>query len=194
MIFIRPSIHGWIIFILCASMKVPIPINNVLFENFPPLLLLLLLLSPLAFLAVCFPLFVCDGVVAMDGIISSSSSFATRAREKVMSGEDQEAAGGGGGGGGEGGTKSDTLLSLESLPALYPVHYLAFDSQAFIDDVINAVSEVSIALFVIPLAPLPILQGRLLLGFLRAYRIGDIHICRAMFVGSFFRAMNAESP
>jgi hypothetical protein len=126
----------------------------------------------------------------MDGIISSSSSsFATRAQEKVMSGEDQETAGGG-----EGGTKSDTLLSLESLPALYPVHYLAFDSQAFIDDVINAVSEVSIALFVIPLAPLPILQGRLLLGFLRAYRIGDIHICRAMFVGSFLRAKNAESP
>jgi hypothetical protein len=117
---------------------------------------------------------------------SSSSSFAIRAHEKVMSREDQGAAGGGGGGGGgEGGTKSDTLLSLESLPALYPVHYLAFDSQAFIDDVINAVSEVSIALFVIPLAPLPILQGRLLLGFLRACRIGDIHICRAMFVGSF---------
>jgi len=134
--------------------------------------------------------FVCDGVVAMDGIISSSSSFATRAQEKVMSGEDQEAAGVGG----EGGTKSDTLLSLESLPALYPVHYLAFDSQAFIDDVINAVSEVSIALFVIPLAPLPILQDRLLLGFLLAYRIGDIHICRAMFVGSFLRAKNAESP
>ncbi len=129
----------------------------------------------------------------MDGIISSSSSsFAIRAHEKVMSGEDQGAAGGGGGG--EGGTKSDTLPSLESLPALYPVHYLAFDSQAFIDDVINAVSEVSIALFVIPHAPLPILQGRLLLGFLRAYRIGDIHICRAMFVGSFLRAMNAESP
>lgn len=134
-------------------------------------------------------MFVCDGVVAMDGIISSSSSFATRAQE-VMSGEDQEAAGVGG----EGGTKSDTLLSLESLPALYPVHYLAFDSQAFIDDVINAVSEVSIALFVIPLAPLPILQDRLLLGFLLAYRIGDIHICRAMFVGSFLRAKNAESP
>jgi hypothetical protein len=130
----------------------------------------------------------------MDGIISSSSSsFAIRAHEKVMSGEDQGAAGGGGGEG-EGGTKSDTLLSLESLPALYPVHYLAFDSQAFIDDVINAVSEVSIALFVIPLARLPIFQGRLLLGFLRAYRIGDIHIFRAMFVGSFLRAMNAESP
>jgi hypothetical protein len=127
----------------------------------------------------------------MDGIISSSSSFATRAQEKVMSGEDQEAAAGVGG---EGGTKSDTLLSLESLPALYPVHYLAFDSQAFIDDVINAVSEVSIALFVIPLAPLPILQDRLLLGFLRACRIGDIHICQAMFVGSFLRTKNAESP
>lgn len=125
----------------------------------------------------------------MDGIISSSSSFATRAQEKVMSGEDQEAAGVGG----EGGTKSDTLLSLESLPALYPVHYLAFDSQAFIDDVINAVSEVSIALFVIPLAPLPILQDRLLLGFLRAYRIGDIHICWPMFVGNFLRAKNEDS-
>jgi hypothetical protein len=163
MIFIRPSIHGWIFFILDASMKVPIPINNVLFENFPPLLL-----PPLVFLAVCFALCLCHGVVAMDEIISSSSSFAIRAHEKVMSGEDQGAGGGGGGGGGgEGGIKSDTLLSLESLPVLYPVHYLAFDSQAFIDDVINAVSEVSIALFVIPLAPLPILQGRLLLGFLR---------------------------
>jgi hypothetical protein len=140
MIFIRPSIHGWIFFILDASMKAPIPINNVLFENFPPLLLLLL--PPLVFLAVCFPLCLCDGVVAMDGIFSSSSSFAIRAQEKVMIGEDQGAAAGGGG---EGGTKSDTLLSLESLPALYPVHYLAFDSQAFIDDVINAVSEFSMS-------------------------------------------------
>jgi hypothetical protein len=59
-----------------------------------------------------------------------------------MSGEDQETAGGG-----EGGTKSDTLLSLESLPALYPVHYLAFDSQAFIDDVINAVIQISTEYF-----------------------------------------------
>jgi len=147
MIFFRQSIHGWIFFILDASMKAPIPINNVLFENFPPLLLLLLLLlPPLVFLAVCVPLCLCDGVVAMDGIFSSSSSFAMRAQEKVMIGEDQgAAAGGGGGGGGEGGTKSDTLLSLESLPALYPVHYLAFDSQAFIDDVINAVSEFSMS-------------------------------------------------
>jgi len=144
MIFIRQSIHGWIFFILDASTKVPIPINNVLFENFPPLLLLLL--PPLVFPAVCFPLCLCDGVVAMDGIFSSSSSFAIRAQEKVMIGEDQVAAAGGrGGGGGEGGTKSDTLLSLESLPALYPVHYLAFDSQAFIDDVINAVSEFSMS-------------------------------------------------
>ncbi|CAK9209371.1 unnamed protein product [Sphagnum troendelagicum] len=80
----------------------------------------------------------------MDRIISSSSSsFATRAQEKVMSAEDQEAAGVGG----EGGTKSDTLLSLESLPALYPVHYLAFDSQAFIDDVINAVIQISTEYF-----------------------------------------------
>jgi hypothetical protein len=55
MIFIRESIHGWIFFILNASMKVPIPINNVLFENFPPLLLL----PPLAFLAVCLPLCSC---------------------------------------------------------------------------------------------------------------------------------------
>ncbi|CAM6012769.1 unnamed protein product [Sphagnum balticum] len=80
----------------------------------------------------------------MDGIISSSSSsFAIRAHETVMSGEDQGAAGGGG----EGGTKSDTLPSLESLPALYPVHYLAFDSQAFIDDVINAVIQISTEYF-----------------------------------------------
>jgi hypothetical protein len=52
------SIHGWIFFILDASMKVPIPINNVLFENFPPLLLLLLP-PPLAFLAVSFRLCLC---------------------------------------------------------------------------------------------------------------------------------------